>query len=83
MELPSRPPLPEEYRSKFTIKDALKGPQQRDRDYAPQQPYKQRERSKSIGDGSDFVTQTEDTLQSPQKSLPVNYSSDDEGMYAY
>ncbi|CAG2163880.1 unnamed protein product [Oppiella nova] len=81
MELPSRPPLPEEYRSKFTIKDALKGPQQRDRDYAPQQPYKQRERSKSIGDGSDFVTQTEDTLQSPQKSLPVNYSSDDEAEF--
>ncbi|CAG2103113.1 unnamed protein product [Medioppia subpectinata] len=83
MELPSRPPLPEEYRSKFTMKDALKGPQQRDRDYTPQQqqPYKQRERSKSIGDGSDFVTQTDDHLQSPQKNVSVNYSSDDEAEF--
>lgn len=71
-ELPSRPPLPEEYRSKFTIKDALKGPQ-----------YSQRERSKSSGDGSDFATLNDDDLHSPQKNAPVNYSSDDEGMSAF
>ena len=75
VELPSRPPLPEEYRSKFAIKDALKGPQQRD--YVPPQ----RERSKSIGDGSDYQKDNEDEdVQSPQKNVPVNYSSDDEGM---
>jgi hypothetical protein len=69
-ELPSRPPLPEEYRSKFTIKDALKGPQ-----------YTQRERSKSSGDGSDFATMNDEDLHSPQKNASVNYSSDDEGMF--
>jgi len=71
-ELPSRPPLPEEYRSKFTIKDALKAPQ-----------YTQRERSKSSGDGSDFPSINDDDLHSPQKNAPVNYSSDDEGMSHY
>lgn len=77
MELPSRPPLPEEYRSKFTMKDALKSAHQKD--YS-KMGHQKSERTQSIGDGSDFLSQADDDMHSPQKSAPVNYSSDDEGM---
>lgn len=65
-ELPSRPPLPEEYRSKFAIKDALKEAQ-----------YHQKARSKSVGDGNEFISLSNG--DGSQKDPPISYSSDDEG----
>lgn len=97
-DLPSRPPLPEEYRNKFTIRDALinssanKGSNQLQHLIPQSHPHPlTRDRSKSVGDGSEFngfgldltnpnkLNRNCDMLSPMEKQAPISYSSDDEG----